>query len=57
LASWLWPAFKIGELALTGFQKLSVQLQEICYPIGAKDLNLPDLRSFSQIQKLSELNG
>jgi hypothetical protein len=40
-ASWLWPAFKINELALAGFQKLSVQHQEICYPIGAKDLNLP----------------
>jgi hypothetical protein len=57
LASWLWPVFKIGELALAGFQKLSAQLQEICSPIGAKDLNLPVLRSFSQIQKLSELNG
>jgi hypothetical protein len=39
--SWLWPAFKIGELALAGFQKLSAQLQEICYPKGAKDLKLP----------------
>jgi hypothetical protein len=38
--SWLWPAFKIGDLALAGFQKLSAQLPEICYPIGAKDLNL-----------------
>jgi hypothetical protein len=56
-ASWLWPAFKIGELALTGFQKLSAQLREICYPIGAKDLNSPVLKSFSQIQKLFALNG
>jgi hypothetical protein len=46
-ASWLWPAFKIGKLALAGFQKLSAQLQDICYPIGAKDLNLPVLKSFS----------
>jgi hypothetical protein len=56
-ASWLWPAFKTGETALTGFQKLSAQLQEICYPIGAKDLNLPVLKSFSQIQKVFALNG
>jgi hypothetical protein len=40
LESWLWPAFKIGELPLAGFQKLSAQLREIYYPIGAKDLNL-----------------
>jgi hypothetical protein len=39
LASWRWPAFKTGKLALAGFQKLSAQLREICYPIGAKDLN------------------
>jgi hypothetical protein len=44
--SWLWPAFKIGKLALAGFQKLSAQLQGICYPKGAKDLNLPVLKSF-----------
>jgi hypothetical protein len=56
-ASWLWPAFKTGELALAGFQKLSAQLREICYPIGAKDLNLPVLKSFSQIQKVFALNG
>jgi hypothetical protein len=43
-ASWLWPAFKTGEMALAGFQKLSVELQEICYPIGAKDLNSPVLK-------------
>jgi hypothetical protein len=30
---------KTGELALIGFQKLSAQIREICYPIGAKDLN------------------
>jgi hypothetical protein len=43
----LWPAFKIGglalaafkigKLALAGFQKLLAQVREICYPIGAKD--------------------
>jgi hypothetical protein len=57
LANWLWPAFKAGEMALAGFQKLSVQLREICYPIGAKDLNSPVLKSFSQIQKVFALNG
>jgi hypothetical protein len=51
------PAFKIGELALAGFQKLSAQLREICYPIGAKDLKTPVLKSFSQIQKVFALNG
>jgi hypothetical protein len=53
----LWPAFKIGELALAGFHKLSAQLREICYPVGAKDLNSPILKSFSQIQKVFALNG
>jgi hypothetical protein len=56
-ASWLWPAFKTGEMALAGFQKLSAQLREICYPTGAKDLNSPVLKSFSQIQKILALNG
>jgi hypothetical protein len=66
-ASWLWPAFKIGELALVAFQNselalasfqnLSAQLREICYPRGAKDLNSPVLKSFSQIQKVFVLNG
>jgi hypothetical protein len=55
--SWFWPALKIGKLALAGFQKLSAQLQEICYPIGAKDFNLPVLKSFSQIQKLFGLTA
>jgi hypothetical protein len=55
--SWLWPAFKTGEIALAGFQKLSTQLREICYPVGAKDLNSPVLKSFSQIQKVFTLNG
>jgi hypothetical protein len=39
----LWPAFKISELALADFQNLSAQLQEICYPMGAKNLNSPVL--------------
>jgi hypothetical protein len=56
-ASWLWPAFKTGEMALAGFQKLSEQQGEICYPIGAKDLNSPILKSFSKIQKVFALNG
>jgi hypothetical protein len=55
--SWLWPAFKTGEIALAGFQKLSAQAREICYTIGAKDLNSPVLKSFSQIQKVFALNG
>jgi hypothetical protein len=57
LVSWFWPAFKIGKLALAGFQKLSAQLRVICYPIGAKDLNLPVLKRFSQIQKFFALYG
>ncbi len=55
-ASWLWPALKTGELALAGFQKLSAQLREICYPMGANDLNLPVLKSFLQILKVFALN-
>ncbi len=56
-AGWLWLAFKSGEIALASFQKLSAQLQEICYPIEAKDLNSPVLKSFSQLQKVFALNG
>jgi hypothetical protein len=76
-ASCLWPAFKIGELALAAFQNRRVgsgqlskpasllwptfksvaQLREIHYPIGAKGLNLPLLKSFSQIHKVFALNG
>jgi hypothetical protein len=55
--SWFWPALKIGKLALAGFKKLSAQLREICYPIGAKDFNLPVLKSLSQIQKLFGLTA
>jgi hypothetical protein len=57
LASWLWPASKTGEMALASCQKLSAQLRKICYPIGAKDLNSPVLKSFSQIEKVFVLNG
>jgi hypothetical protein len=73
-ASWLWPAFKTGEMPLAAFQNrrvgssrlskpakslwpASTQLREICYPIGAKDLNLSVLKSFSQIQKIFAPNG
>jgi hypothetical protein len=55
--SWCWPAFKTSEMALAGFQKLLAQLGKICYPIGAKDLNSPVLKSFSQIRKVFALNG
>ncbi len=44
-------------MALAGFEELSAQLREICDPIGAKDLNSPVLKSFSQIQKVLALNG
>jgi hypothetical protein len=56
-ASWLWPAFKTSEFALPGFQKLSAQLREIRYTIGAKDLNSLVLKNFSQIQKVFVLNS
>jgi hypothetical protein len=39
------------------FQKLLPQLREICYPVGAKDLNSPVLKSYSQLQKVFALNG
>ncbi len=44
-------------MALASFQKRSAQLRDICYPIGAKDLNLLVLKSFPQIQKVFALNG
>jgi hypothetical protein len=56
-ASWFWPAFKIGKLALAGFQKLSAQLRVICYPIGAKDLNLPVLKRFDKFKSFSCYTG
>jgi hypothetical protein len=49
--------FKTSKLALAGFQKLLAQLREICYRIGAKDLNSPVFKSFSQIPKFFALNG
>jgi hypothetical protein len=48
---------KLARLALAGFQKLSVQLRDICNPIGAKDLNSPILKCFQEIQKLLVLSG
>jgi hypothetical protein len=48
---------KLTRLPLAGFQKLSVQLRDICNPIGAKYLNSPILKSFQQIQKLPVLSG
>jgi hypothetical protein len=52
LQKYIWPIYKPPKLALANFQKLTVQLQEICYPRGAKDL-----KSFQQTQKLLVLNG
>jgi hypothetical protein len=40
LASWFWPAFKSSR-----------QIQEICYPIGAKDLNSHGFEKLFTISK------
>jgi hypothetical protein len=60
---------KLAGLALTCFQNLCVatgnlffynvesKLQEICYPLGEKDLNSLFFKTFHQIQKLLALNG
>ncbi len=48
---------KPGEIVLVGFQKLSVQPLEICYPIEVKDWTLPVLKSFQKILKLVARNG
>jgi hypothetical protein len=48
---------KPARLKFAGFQKLLVQLREICNPIGAKDLNLPILKSFQQVHKILALNS
>jgi hypothetical protein len=69
-ASWLWLAFKIGKLALAGFQNRQVGSGRLSKALGAaprnllsnrskglKDLNLPVLKSFSEIRKLFALNG
>jgi hypothetical protein len=47
---------KISEIGPGWFSKLSVKLQEIYYPVGAKDVNLPALlwangKAFDTIQK------
>ncbi len=42
--------FENRQLALAGFQKLAAQLWEICYSIGAKNLNSPVLKNLSPIQ-------
>jgi hypothetical protein len=39
-----------AKLALVGFQKHLVQRLEICYPMRAKDLNSPVLKSFQQFK-------
>jgi hypothetical protein len=41
---------KPAKLPIAGFQKLSVQLQDICHPIGAKDLNSPVFKVFSKFK-------
>jgi hypothetical protein len=48
---------KMASLVLASFQKLSVQLREICHPIGEKDWNSPVLNNFKQIQKLFALSS
>jgi hypothetical protein len=47
----------VARSVLAGFQKLSVQLQELCYSVEVKDLNSLVLRSFQQIQKVSVLKS
>jgi hypothetical protein len=42
-------------LDLAGFQKLSVQLKEICNPRGAKNLDWPAFKSIVKIKKAFEL--
>jgi hypothetical protein len=39
-ASWLWPAFKIGELALAGFQNWRVGSGRLSKALGAATRNL-----------------
>jgi hypothetical protein len=65
--SWLWLPFKIGELALAGFQNRRNGSGRLSKAFSAatrnllsnrkKDLNSPVLKSFSQIQKVFALNG
>jgi hypothetical protein len=66
-ASWLWLPFKIGELALTGFQNRRNGSGQLSKALGAamrnllsnrsKGFELAGFKSFSQIQKVSALNG
>jgi hypothetical protein len=44
-----WFLKKSVRLALAGFLKLSVQLQEICYLIETKGVDLPAFNSLGQI--------
>jgi hypothetical protein len=45
LASWLWPAFKIGELALAGVQNRRVGSGRLLKALGAAPRNLLSNRS------------
>jgi hypothetical protein len=45
------------DCPLAGFQKLTMQLREIFYPIGAKDWTSLVLKSFLKIQKFLALNS
>ncbi len=46
----VWRFGKPAQSTLTGFQKFSVQLREICYPTGEDDLNLTVLKAFSKFK-------
>jgi hypothetical protein len=48
---------KPARLPFAGFQKLSVQLQEIGHPIGAKDFNSPVLKIFSNFKSFWHLTA
>jgi hypothetical protein len=54
LATYL-PDLKRDCPLLAGFQKLFLQLHEICHPVEAKDFNSLVLKNFQQIQKLWRL--
>jgi hypothetical protein len=45
LASWLWPAFKLGELALTGFQNRRVGSGWLSKALNTAPRNLLSNRS------------
>jgi hypothetical protein len=44
-ASWLWPAFKIGELALASFQNWQAGSGQLSKALGAAPRNLLSNRS------------